>query len=1175
MDEALVEEKTPSPSQHTKVQPEESKLSNTKKAPRKLLYESGALRPQEDGRGKLIRFPGNAIRTCKYTILNFIPRTLFEQFIRPANFYFLIVMILQTYRPISTTQGFPSMIFPLAFVISVSALKGLYEDLKRREEDKKENMRMCSVLNKETCIYESQHSRDLRVGDFLKITDDQIFPADLLLLQSGLDDGAYCYVETANVDGETNLKIKVVPESFKNKFRTDQELGETSFEMSCDPPNGSLERWNAYLSAFNCEVRLNQDSLLLRGTKLRNAKYVLAMVVYTGEDSKIRMNSSERNPKGLQAFCNAKLKKSRTETLMEKLIIGMFLFQICLCIVCGILNGVWEQKHDKHFYLMLQKDHVASGAAKIGTWFLTFVNFVPISLLVTMEMVKFLQGRFFGWDVMMSAVVGEELHFARAQTSALNEELGQIQYVLSDKTGTLTCNSMDFRKAIIGSCQYGTGETDISRGAAQLQLEKGIAPTEAESKEAVFTMPHVNFNAKDAVSKVLFDKQHPDHSFARDYFLALALGNTVFPTVDAEDNPEFKASSPDEECLVHFSNAMGCTLSSRSPPLVTLALKNEQETFTQLACLDFTSKRKHMAVIIRHPDRSISMYAKGADAFIEPILEGYGDEEKFAAAQPNWKYTMSQLDRFADQGLRTLLVAAGNKPASWWDDPQTGWKVRYESRMRECAIEGPDEEGHIQGNCGKKCRRCALEFEIEKDCQLRLVGATAIEDKLQDFVPLTIKLMLDAGIKVWVLTGDKLETAINIAMACNLLEISMTKDNRLLMVDGEDAASLRTQLTAHDTTLTARLTASDEPFGFVFTTGAFFVIEESMRTAPDLVDLFVSVATRCKSAVGCRMQPNQKAKVVKLVKDTQKVTTLAIGDGANDEQMIREAHVGVGIRGVEGTTAVRAADYAISQFHFLRRVLFVWGRSSYRQIADMLFYIMYKQSMICFVVFWLGFLSGFSGTQLYLEWSFQLYSVGYTALMIISYAVFDRDIDNRTLISSPKIYQATHKGELFTIPIFLRWITTSFVQSAIIFWSVQFAYDSETDDFSGRALDHWNIGLVVYTCVVLVANFKVCMMITHWNWVNHLVLWPSLALFFVANLVFSTGPSFSVGGADYTYAMIHLLQTALYYLVVFGAVSSALLFDYAWTCVENMELLPCYKKKIFETGSMRSLAKAV
>jgi len=173
-----------------------------------------------------------------------------------------------------------------------------------------------------------------------------------------------------------------------------------------------------------------------------------------------------------------------------------------------------------------------------------------------------------------------------------------------------------------------------------------------------------------------------------------------------------------------------------------------------------------------------------------------------------------------------------------------------------------------------------------------------------------------------------------------------------------------------------------------------------------------------------------------------------------------------------------------------------------------------------------------------------------------------RDIDNRTLISNPKIYQATHKGELFTIPIFVRWIVTSFVQSAIIFWVVHSAYDSETDDFSGRVIDHWNIGLVVYTCVVLVANLKVCMMITHWNWVNHLFLWPTLASFFVANLVFSTGPVFSVSGADYTYAMFHLLSTALYYLVVFGTVTSALLFDYAWTCVENMELCPCYKKKV-------------
>lgn len=1124
------------------------------KTPRKLLYENGVLKPLHNQKGKLIRFPKNSIRTSKYTILNFIPRTLFEQFIRPANFYFLIVMILQTYRPISTTQGFPSMIFPLSFVIAVSALKAFYEDFKRRQEDKKENMRMCHILNKETCVFEPHPSRDVKVGDFIRIQDDEVFPADLMLLQSGLDEGACCYVETANLDGETNLKIKIVPEAFKGKFQTMQQLGEASFELTCDAPNGSLEKWGAYLTAYGTQARLNQDTLLLRGTKLRNAKHALAMVVYTGEDSKIRMNSSERNPKGLAAFFNAKLKKSRTETLMEKLIIGMFSFQICLCIVCGILNGVWEMNHQNHFYLMLNKDSVASGAAKIGTWFLTFVNFVPISLLVTMEMVKFLQGRFFGWDAMMGAVVGDELHFARAQTSALNEELGQIQYVLSDKTGTLTCNSMDFRKAVIGHQQYGTGETDISR-------ETHSRKEDLESKELVSFTPHVNFNQIEAVNRILV-KSHPDYPVAREFFLALALGNTVFPTVDPDGYSEFKASSPDEECLVHFAHVMGYTLTSRNPPQVTLTVKSEPEVFTQLACLDFTSKRKHMAVIVRQPDRSITMYAKGADTFIAPILAGYGDAEKFAMAQPNWQSTMTHLVQFADQGLRTLLIAAGNKPASWWDDPETGWKARYEARMKECAVEGPEEQGHVQGNCSNECRRCALELEIEKDCELKLVGATGIEDKLQEYVPLTVKLMLEAGIKVWVLTGDKLETAINIATACNLLGATMEKDGRLLLVDGNTPAKLREQLDQHDQTLTQSQENMDEPFGLVFTTDAFAVIDQAMTKGSDLVTKFMSVATRCKSAVGCRMQPNQKAKVVKLVKDTQKVTTLAIGDGANDEQMIREAHVGVGIRGVEGTTAVRAADYAISQFHFLRRVLFVWGRCSYRQIANMLFYIMYKQAMICFVVFWLGFLSGFSGTQLFLEWSFQLYSICFTALMIISYAVFDRDIDSRTLLSNPKIYQATHKGELFTISIFVRWIVTSFVQSTILFWVVQLSFDSETDDSSGRAIDHWNVGLVVYTCVVLVSNLKVCMMITHWNWINHLFLWPTLIAFVVANLIFSTGPTFSVSGADYTYAMMHLLATPLYYVVVFGAVVSALLFDYAWTCVEEMELL-CYKKRFY------------
>lgn len=579
------------------------------------------------------------------------------------------------------------------------------------------------------------------------------------------------------------------------------------------------------------------------------------------------------------------------------------------------------------------------------------------------------------------------------------------------QTGTLTENRMDFRKAYIGHLQYGTGTTDMmaavaaaaGRDQAAIDAEKmssweetlqSVAgeKTTTGNIAAQFclprTTPHVNFNARE---QILLSLQGvpPTSTASTDpnelawqqervhtYLLALSLCNAVFPTLDDHEKVVYKAGSPDEEALVELARYCGYELMERSPPFVTLHLTGPAASignvgatrtnlhsptgsivpnvpvvtleYEQLACLDFSSKRKRMSVILRDDRGQIHVYCKGADMTVLPLLSrAHGGD---TSRVPDWLATSSALTNFSDEGLRTLVVCSAVLPGAWWDDPQHGWAVRYTRRMKEVAVEGPNEEGHFKGACKPACRRCALEEEIELSAGLSLIGGTAIEDKLQQQVPQTIKALLEAGIKVWVLTGDKLETAINIGLACNLLEAEMERKNNLLRIEGDTLSSVTREvdqayervraLVAKENGGTNRDIDEDNPppvdpkrprpilspppmklstpVGLVLESHAYALI---MSTVPageklsQLVRKFLYVSTHCKSVVACRCQPSTKASIVELIKDTQGVTTLAIGDGANDEPMITTASIGVGIRGVEGTTAVQAVSLdTIGQF---------------------------------------------------------------------------------------------------------------------------------------------------------------------------------------------------------------------------------------------------------------------
>ena len=390
-----------------------------------------------------------------------------------------------------------------------------------------------------------------------------------------------------------------------------------------------------------------------------------------------------------------------------------------------------------------------------------------------------------------------------------------------------------------------------------------------------------------------------------------------------------------------------------------------------------------MSAIIRMPDNRIILFCKGADSIIYSRLSR-GEQAELRKA------TAEHLEMFAREGLRTLCIA---QRVLSEEEYQT-WNKEHE--LAAAAIQ--DREDKME----------AVADSIERE--LTLLGGTAIEDRLQEGVPDTIALLAEAGIKLWVLTGDKVETAINIGFSCNLLNNSMElivlkiEDEQLATAEAElDKCLAGFNLTGSDEDLKAAKKSHAPPAP----THALVIDGDSLKLVLDdtLRQKFLILCKQCKAVLCCRVSPAQKAAVVAMVKGGLDVMTLSIGDGANDVAMIQEADVGVGIAGEEGRQAVMSSDYAIGQFRFLQRLILVHGRWSYRRLGESIANFFYKNVTWTFTIFWYQIYCNFDMTYLYDYTYLLLINLAFTSLPVIFLGVLDQDVSDKVSLAVPQLYR--------------------------------------------------------------------------------------------------------------------------------------------------------------------------
>uniref|UniRef100_A0AAY5LCC6 Phospholipid-transporting ATPase n=1 Tax=Esox lucius TaxID=8010 RepID=A0AAY5LCC6_ESOLU len=999
-----------------------------------LIEEERHVRANDRNYNDKFFYADNHIKTSKYNVFTFLPINLFEQFQRVANAYFLVLLILQLIPEISSLPWVTTTV-PLVMVLVITAVKDATDDYFRYKSDQQVNNRQSQVLRG---VLQNEKWMNVRVGDIIKLENNQFVAADILLLSSSEPYGLFNCVFS---------------------------LG----EVICEAPNNKLDKFKGTLYWRGSKFPLDNEKMLLRGCVLRNTDWCFGMVIFAGLQTKLMQNCGRTT-----------LKRTSIDKLMNTLVLWIFGFLVCMGVILAIGNTIWEQEVGRSFQVYLPWERPVSNNNAVFSGFLTFWSYiiilntvVPISLYVSVEVIRLGHSYFINWDGKM--YYGQKDTPAEARTTTLNEELGQVEFIFSDKTGTLTQNIMVFNKCSINGNTYGDVYDEFGHKVEVSERTACVDFSFNPLSDRKFT-----FHDSSLVEAIKMEEPS-----VQEFFRLLALCHTVMSEEKNEGDLLYQAQSPDEGALVSAARNFGFVFRSRTPETITLYEMGTAVTYQLLAILDFNNVRKRMSVIVRNPAGQTKLYCKGADTIIFDRLDPSNEDLMDT--------TSEHLNEFAGEGLRTLALAYKVLDRDFFEE----WMTRL--LLASTVMENREQ------------RLADLYEEIETG--LLLLGATAVEDKLQEGVPETIACLTLANIKIWVLTGDKLETAMNIGYSCNMLRDDM---NEVFIISGHTAAEVQQQLRSareHILGLSRVSNTADEEKTEMFSNDSVFeetIIAEyalivnghSLAHAlePELEQVLLETACLCKTVICCRVTPMQKAQVVELVKTNKMAVTLAIGDGANDVSMIRTAHIGVGISGQEGMQAVLASDYSFAQFRYLQRLLLVHGRWSYFRMCNFLFYFFYKNFAFTLVHFWFGFFCGFSAQTVYDQWFITLFNIVYTSLPVLAMGLFDQDVNEANSHRYPGLYRPGQLNLLFNKRQFFLCTLQGIVTSFLLFFVPYGAFSLGVRADGLHLSDQQSFAVTIATSLVIVVSVQMGM-------VCYLAVYFAILLAMQSDGLFSIFPS--------------------------------------------------------------------
>ena len=1081
------------------------------------------------------RFPPNAVSNAKYTAWSFLPRTLYNEFSFFFNMYFLLVALSQAIPPLRI--GYLSTyVAPLAFVLAITLGKEALDDIARRKRDAEANKEGYTVLrlrdgsdvsgilgkpkrhskppsNKnsargvsknsrlEAIEEEEEHlgedsqgaisnievdeidikSRDLKVGDILKLGKDQRVPADLVILKSYPNEssvivasnpaaslvsseethplaeplkgppGASTLNSGINVEQRISIDTSTtsansggVGETF---IRTDQLDGETDWKLrlaspltqSLDPRDftrlkivagkpskevnefvGTVEyaphvaQQVAKMNANDSENTVKTSPLTIDNTAWANTVLasnatVLAVVVYTGAQTRQALSTSPSRSK-------AGLLEYEINNLTKILCALTLTLSIALVAIRGI-----EGRPGQQWYVAVTR------------FLILFSTIVPISLRVNLDMGKSVYARFIERDQDIPGTV--------VRTSTIPEELGRIEYLLSDKTGTLTQNEMDLKKIHVGTVSYANEAMEEVRTYVRQGFSTGAAN---DATQTVSLVTPSSTYAPNSTGGSTTRTRREIGSRVRDLVLALALCHNVTPSTEDDGGQSvttYQASSPDEIAIVRWAESVGLRLMHRDRQNITLQSVDTSRVVVRVKILEvfpFTSAGKRMGIILQFSQGTESavssvespaeiwFYQKGADTVMTSNV-----------AANDW--LDEETANMAREGLRTLVVGRKKLSVQQYSE--------FSSRYQQASTSLQNRDSRMA-----KTVKDYLEHNLE------LLGVTGVEDKLQKDVKSSLELLRNAGIKIWMLTGDKVETARCVAVSAKL--VSRTQFihtiTHLSTTSGSSAALDGLSLLRSKPETTALLIDGDSL--------SYFLTYYRQD--------FISVAVLLPAVIACRCSPTQKADIATLIRQFTRKRVLCIGDGGNDVSMIQAADVGVGIVGKEGRQASLAADFSITTFHHLTKLLVWHGRNSYKRSAKLAQFVIHRGLIISVCQTFYSIATQLQPHALYRDWLLVGYATVYTMAPVFS-LVLDKDVDEGLANLYPELYKELTTGRSLSYRTFFVWVAVSIYQGGIIQGLSQILVN----------LDSNRMVSVSFTVLVINELIMVAFEIVTWHWI--------------------------------------------------------------------------------------------
>ncbi|OHT09943.1 phospholipid-translocating P-type ATPase, flippase family protein [Tritrichomonas foetus] len=962
------------------------------------------------------RIPGkNSIKTSHYTWWNFIFLNLFEQFHRLANIFFLLVATLQAIpviSPLNPVMGFLS----LGFMLLISMAKAGFEDYQRHVAD--------DILNnKKTTIYDENGNKevtwaDVNPGDIIVLKTDQEFPADCIILEASSNDNK-CRIETAALDGETNLKFRSVV--------TSRKLIDQSFSVFVSDPKAQLSYFSGRINYKNEEITLQLNNFVPRSCFLRNTSEVKALVVYSGQDTKVMLNSMK-----------PKYKFTEIDKFLSNVVIVLFFVLIVISICFDVGAYMWANSHYHDLYLELEQQSTIYYFYNVFSWLLIINNMIPLCVYSSLDLVRF----FLSFTISSDINMKDDDRGVKCKNSDLVSTIGRITHIFSDKTGTLTKNKMTFKSVGFRDSFYGKGQEPIEFD----DNEKLISMSEKDIEEfkenldneelRMFLMNVCLCNSAVTMINPKYYTIEEIHEYFPDYEYSFDLPApeivAKFPYIIS-----YQTASSDEIALLHFARECGFILYNITGDDVQLIIDHDLYTIDRPVVFEFSSQRRRHSVIV-YLDGKYKLMIKGADSAILARSVNVSEELK------------QKVDFLSSNGLRTLVF-------------------------------GVKDLDNVDNILGEYNRIRGMTFDFEE--ALEALGETVelgfdafavsgVMDELQDEVVTTFTKLHCAGIKIWMMTGDKLDTALKIALSSGLRK----PHQPVLIVEKHDDLYMISEKQACD---------------------YIFAIEGSNINALFEDDLFNSMASQAKSVICARCEPSQKGNGIRVFKKMNpKSRILAIGDGANDVDMIRIADVGVGVEGKEGSDAVMSADFALPSFRHIARLLIVHGRWCTNRTSLLITMTFYKTTMIAFTQMIFGVFNGFSATSAFDSGFLSLYNMILTIPQLFFICVFEEDVDAKYIMAVPEVYKEISKnGGIGLMPMIMMYIH-ALIHSVLIFFYSYFESNTVVLDKNCQTFDYpiftqitgWSI-LIIFT-IELLLKFKTMTII-------HIGLYIACVIFYI------------------------------------------------------------------------------